>query len=75
MYVCLCKQITDHEIRDAVVDGGARSMRDLQRRLGVASACGCCAPCAREVLMTALQEREEADCPESAVAPPALLAG
>lgn len=58
MYVCLCNQVTDHDIRDAVVNEGARSMRDLQRRLGVASTCGCCAPCAREVLMTALQERD-----------------
>jgi bacterioferritin-associated ferredoxin len=58
MYVCICRQVTDRDIRDAVVNEGARSMRDLQRGLGVASCCGCCAPCAREVLAVALRERE-----------------
>lgn len=75
MYVCLCQQVTDHEIRDAVVDEGARSMRDLQRRLGVAASCGCCTPCAREVLMTALQEVEGAGDEEAPVPSPLLQAG
>lgn len=75
MYVCLCQQVTDHDIRDAVANEGARSMRDLQRRLGVASSCGCCAPCAREVLMAALQETEAAYGESLLVPPPALQAG
>lgn len=76
MYVCLCQQVTDRDIRDAVVDEGARSMRDLQCRLGVASCCGCCAPCARDVLAAALQEAET-ECGENALfpAPAALHAG
>lgn len=60
MYVCLCKQVTDGDIRAAVETEGASSMRDLRRQLGVATCCGCCAPCAREVLAVALQEREQA---------------
>ncbi|MES1942995.1 bacterioferritin-associated ferredoxin [Salinisphaera sp. PC39] len=60
MYVCLCKQVTDGDIRAAVENEGAASMRDLRRQLGVATCCGCCAPCAREVLAVALQEREQA---------------
>lgn len=58
MYVCICQQVTDGDIREAVANDGACSMRDLHRQLGVASSCGCCAPCAREVLMAALQKRE-----------------
>lgn len=41
MYVCLCKGITDTQIRDAITDG-ACSMRDLRERLDVASQCGKC---------------------------------
>lgn len=41
MYVCLCKGITDTQIRDAITDG-ACSMRDLRDRLDVASQCGKC---------------------------------
>ncbi len=42
MYVCICKAITDHEIRDAV-DGGARTLADLSKTLGIATGCGQCA--------------------------------
>lgn len=72
MYVCLCQQVTDHDIRDAVANEGACCMRDLQRCLGVASSCGCCAPCAREVLMAALQEIEAVH-GEGALVPPQVL--
>lgn len=34
MYVCLCKQVTDRDIRSAVRDG-ASCMRDLNQRMGV----------------------------------------
>lgn len=56
MYVCLCKAVTDHQIR-AAVEEGCDSMRGLQRELGVASCCGKCAPCAREVLTDAIREQ------------------
>lgn len=55
MYVCLCKAITDTRIRDAVIDG-ADSLADVRRDLGVASNCGRCAQCARQVIR---QTREE----------------
>lgn len=60
MYVCICNQVTDRAIREAVQDEAASSMRDLRRQLGVADCCGRCAPCAREVLAVALQERDAA---------------
>lgn len=49
MYVCVCRAVTDKQIKRAVEEG-ARSMRDLRERLGVCSACGKCGPCAKELL-------------------------
>lgn len=62
MYVCLCKGVTDHQIHDAVAQG-CDSMRGLQRELGVASCCGKCAPCAREVLNDAVREQQYSAAP------------
>ncbi len=59
MFVCLCKGITDHDIRDAI-DEGATSFRALQKRLGVSTQCGSCECEAREVLAEYKQmQREE----------------
>lgn len=49
MYVCLCKGITDHQIR-AAAEQGCQSLHDLRRELGVASQCAKCARDARDVL-------------------------
>ena len=49
MYICLCNNVTENDIR-ACVESGARSMRDLRRELGVASQCGKCACHARDIL-------------------------
>jgi bacterioferritin-associated ferredoxin len=53
MYVCLCNGITESQIRDAVSEG-ARSLRELNLCLGVASCCGKCAECAQQVVHEAL---------------------
>jgi bacterioferritin-associated ferredoxin len=55
MYVCICKGITDHQIRNAVREG-ASSMRDLRVRLGACSECGKCGQCAQEILRQCLHE-------------------
>ena len=52
MYVCVCHAVTDRDIAQAVADG-ARSMRDLRERTGVASTCGRCAQCAHASLKEA----------------------
>lgn len=70
MYVCLCQAVTDRDIKREVTDG-ACCMRDLQQRLGIASTCGRCAPCAREVLGRALQERQRATALQPFVVAPA----
>ncbi|GAB5451323.1 MAG: bacterioferritin-associated ferredoxin [Halioglobus sp.] len=49
MYVCLCKQITDSQIRAAVQDG-ATSLNDVRQRLGVASQCGKCGTLTSEIV-------------------------
>ncbi len=41
MYVCLCKAVTDGQIREAVA-GGCASMKQLAKELGVATQCGKC---------------------------------
>ena len=56
MYVCVCKAVTDGQIRNAV-DQGCCSMRELRNELGVATQCGRCAVTAREVLDEALAEQ------------------
>ena len=57
MYVCLCNGVTERDIHEAA-SRGARTVKDLRRDLGVASDCGKCASCAREVLCEA---RRDAD--------------
>jgi bacterioferritin-associated ferredoxin len=55
MYVCLCKGITDRQIKAAVHDG-ARSLGKLRKSLGVASQCGKCSSLTREILADTLQD-------------------
>lgn len=55
MYVCVCKGITDHQIRAAVSEG-ATSVGQLRRRLGVASQCGKCSCLTREIVQETLAE-------------------
>ncbi|MEC9482358.1 MAG: bacterioferritin-associated ferredoxin [Halomonas sp.] len=42
MYVCLCKGVSDHKIRQAVEDG-ARSWREVREQTGCGTQCGKCA--------------------------------
>ena len=47
MYVCVCQAVTDRQIREAA-QGGARTLKDLRRDLGVTRDCGRCASCSHE---------------------------
>jgi bacterioferritin-associated ferredoxin len=49
MIVCVCNNISDREIRQAV-DLGLSSMADLYKELGVGTCCGKCVSYAREVM-------------------------
>jgi bacterioferritin-associated ferredoxin len=61
MYVCLCHGVTDNDIRQVVRSEGVCTMRELSRQTGVATQCGKCGRCARQVLCEAVDEaRSEA---------------
>ncbi|MFP6814414.1 MAG: (2Fe-2S)-binding protein [Pseudomonadales bacterium] len=49
MYVCLCKAVTDKQIRDAV-DNGVQNIAQLQESCGAASGCGRCRDVAQELI-------------------------
>jgi bacterioferritin-associated ferredoxin len=49
MYVCLCFGISENRLQQAIQEG-ARSFEQLQSCTGVATCCGACEPCARELL-------------------------
>ena len=58
MYVCVCKGITDTQIRSAVEDG-ASSLREVRNTLGVASQCGKCGILTREIVRETLMDSSE----------------
>ena len=49
MYVCVCKAVTDRQIRRAAARG-VDNLLELRESLGVASGCGSCAASAQEIL-------------------------
>lgn len=49
MYVCVCRAITELQLRQAV-SHGARTLKDLRKELGITRECGQCASCARQYL-------------------------
>jgi bacterioferritin-associated ferredoxin len=59
MYVCICKSVTDSQIRSAVNEG-ACSMRDLCQNLGTCSQCGKCAQHVLSELRQALSDAQPA---------------
>ena len=52
MIVCVCRRVSDHQIRQAAADG-VTTLDELQMELGVATQCGRCAECACDVLAKA----------------------
>jgi len=58
MYVCLCKGITDSQIRAAIEDG-ANSFKEVRNTLGVASQCGKCGILTREILRETLLDSSQ----------------
>jgi len=68
MYVCICNAITDKQIRKAA-KSGVKSLRDLQRELGVASGCGSCEETASQILQ---ESRRKCGAAEPVMYQPAL---
>ncbi|MGK0499606.1 MAG: bacterioferritin-associated ferredoxin [Oceanicoccus sp.] len=54
MYICLCKAVTDTQIREAVEQGATR-FGQVRKDLGLASQCGKCGILAREVFNDSVQ--------------------
>ena len=49
MYVCICRAVTEQEIRDAIALG-AHTAHALRKHLGVSTECGKCAREVRRIL-------------------------
>ena len=54
MYICLCKSVTDSQIREAVASGN-KSFGQVRKELNFASQCGKCGIIAREVFNESMQ--------------------
>lgn len=55
MYVCLCKAVTDSQIK-ASINGGAETYAEVRRELGVATQCGKCSQHAKSIVQTAVKK-------------------
>lgn len=55
MYICICKGITDKDIRNAVMTG-AGSYAGVREQLGVASQCGQCARYTKTIVHETLKQ-------------------
>ena len=55
MFVCLCKSITDHQIRDAVEEG-VTSFESMQAHLSVSTQCGSCACEVKDIMEDKLRK-------------------
>ena len=58
MYICICKSVTDSQIRRCVRETGVRNLRGLRRELGACDQCGKCAAEARQIIAQSLDEAQ-----------------
>jgi bacterioferritin-associated ferredoxin len=59
MIVCVCNNVSDRKIRQAV-DEGMSSMSELRENLGIGTCCGKCHSCAKSVLRECLDNHAPA---------------
>lgn len=57
MYICICKNVTEGQVRRAVRDKGISSVRGLRRELGACDQCGKCAAEAKSLIRDCLAEQ------------------
>jgi bacterioferritin-associated ferredoxin len=69
MYLCICKSVSDRQIREAV-ELGARTIGDLNIRLGIGAECGKCTDSIREFIELCLAAPSPTSATE--VAPPVV---
>jgi bacterioferritin-associated ferredoxin len=56
MYVCICKKLTDSQIRRAVQRGEVSHLRHLRDRYGACTECGKCSREAGKIIKDTLHE-------------------
>ena len=56
LYVCICKAVSDRDIKEAVANG-AEDLLTIQSRLGAATGCGSCAEYTTQVINEALAHK------------------
>lgn len=61
MYVCVCKRLTDGDIRQSVFQGRVACMDSLRENLGASTGCGSCEFFAEDCLTDALEEKRRID--------------
>jgi len=50
MYVCICKGITDKQIKQMVLEQGVGSIRELKQQFDIASQCGTCIKLTQQII-------------------------
>ncbi|GAB3051924.1 (2Fe-2S)-binding protein [Acinetobacter apis] len=55
MYVCLCRGITDQDIKNAI-NNGSESFRQIREELDLGTCCGRCVPEARQIISEELAQ-------------------
>ena len=59
MFVCICRNVTDGQIRQAMREHDLCSLREVREHLGVGSQCGRCAQCAKQVISAELESQTQ----------------
>lgn len=54
MFVCICKGITDRQIKTLVTEQGIGSMRELKQHMPLGSQCGTCVKVAQSIIDTTI---------------------
>ena len=50
MYVCICHDVKDSQIKTALSSSGVSGMKGLQESLSVGTCCGCCVPMVQDLI-------------------------
>lgn len=50
MIVCVCKRVSDRQIRERAEQG--QNLEEISFELGVATQCGCCRECAEQLVQS-----------------------
>lgn len=56
MYVCICRNVTERQVREAVVQHGVCNLRTLRKRMDACSQCGKCAPDVKNLIQDTVAE-------------------